>query len=112
MFRFAGNFWDARIVENLHGGCGTKSLPILQYPDDLFVRGDFDKLRAFAAGDVATGAEDRVAVGQTGAALRRGGETILFRQVGVLEFPNRLALRIHFAREAVMFVGDQSVSVL
>ena len=105
-----GVFGDAGIVQDLHGGGGAEGLPILQHPDDFLVRGDFNELRAFAI--VAAGGEDGVAVGQPGAGLRRVGEPICLRQIGVLEFPDRLALGIDFAREAVRFIGDQRVAVL
>ncbi len=85
-------------------------LPVLQHPYDLFVRGDFDQLRTFAG--AAAGSENRVAVGQSGASLRRLDEPVSLRQVGVLEFPNRFAFRIHFARETVLLISDQGVSVL
>ena len=73
MFRFAGVFGDARIVQDLHGGGVAEVFPILQHPDDFFVRGDFDELRAFAV--AAARGEDGVAVGQPGAALRRVRQT-------------------------------------
>ena len=47
MLGFSGSFRGAGIVQDLHGGGGPKGFPILEHPDHLFIRGDFDKLRAF-----------------------------------------------------------------
>ena len=109
MFRFARVFGDAGIIQNLHGGRRTEVFPILQDPDDFLVPGDFDELRALAV--AAAGTDDRVAVGQPGAGLRVD-EAVFRRQVVGLEFPDGFALRIDFAREVVLFVGDQGVAVL
>ena len=41
-------FRDAGIIQNLHGGGGTEVFPILEHPDDLFVRGDLVELWTLA----------------------------------------------------------------
>ena len=68
VLRFAGIFGNARIVQDLNGGGRTEVCPVVQNPDDLLVRRDFDKLRAFAV--AASRTDDRVAVGQSRAALQ------------------------------------------
>ena len=111
MFRFAGDFRNAWIVENLHCGAVADFFPILQHPDDFLVRSHFDELGALAI--FAARGEDGVAVGQPGAALRGGGELIFRWQICVaIEFPDRFALGIDFTGKAVPFVGDQRVAVL
>ena len=106
-----GIFGDARIVQNLHGGGGAEVLPVLQDPDDFFVRRDFDELRTFAV--AAARAEDGVAVGQARAGLRRWMKPICLRQIGPclnsqtvspLGFTSRVSLS--------RFVGDERVAVL
>jgi hypothetical protein len=105
------NFGDTRIAQDLHGGCTTEGLPILKYPDELFVSGHFDKLGALPV--VAARGENGIAVGQPGGGLRSGTELVICRQFlfGV-EFPDRLSLGIDFAREAVRFIGNESIAVL
>ena len=110
VFRLTGDFRNARIIQNLHGGAIADFFPILQHPDDFLVRRDFNELGAFAV--FAARGEDGIAIGQPGATLGCGGELVIGRQVRLaIEFPNRFVFGIDFAGETVLFVSDQSIAV-
>ena len=49
MLGLTGNFGDAGIIQDLHGGGVGNMFPILQHPDDFLVRGDFGN--RFAIGE-------------------------------------------------------------
>jgi hypothetical protein len=64
MERVAGTLGVAGLIQELNGSSRPKVLPILQHPNDLFLRCDLDQLRSLV---VATArAYDGISIGELG----------------------------------------------
>ena len=99
MLRLSGVLGDAGLVEDLDGGGGAEVCPVPENPDDFLVGRDFDELRAFSI--FAARTDDGVAI----------DEAVGLGEIGGTQLPNCFFLRVHFAGEDVVLIGDERVAV-
>lgn len=89
--------------------------PVLQHPDDLLIRADFDGLNdvvpLFAFCAARRTEYYCVAIRQALGCLDVVEDDIR-RQVRLFEFPGSPAFRIDFAHQLVAFIRDESVAIV